>query len=220
MAELVWDKVDERTYETGVDHGVLYLRDANGAYSNGYVWNGLVSVSESPTGAEPTAMYADNIKYLNLISAEEFAATVEAFTYPDEFAACEGSIEPEVGVAIGQQNRETFGLSYRTKIGNAITPDLGHKIHLIYGAIAAPTERGYQTVNESPEAITFSWELSTTPVEVPGFKPTATVTIDTTKTDATTLGLLTSILYGTQTNEPRLPLPSEIFELFGSPIGG
>lgn len=218
MAELVWDKVDERIYETGVDHGVLYLRDAEGDYSNGYVWNGLVSVSESPTGAEPTAMYADNIKYLNLISAEEFAATIEAFTYPDEFAACEGSVEPEVGVSIGQQNRETFGLAYRTKIGSALDPDLGHKIHLIYGAIAAPTERGYQTVNESPEAITFSWELSTTPVEVPGFKPTATITIDTTKVDSVALGLLTSILYGTETNEPRLPLPSEIFELFGTGV--
>lgn len=216
MSKIVWDKAGEHFYETGVDRGVLYPT-LNGKYQSGVPWNGLTSVSESPSGAESTAQYADNIKYLNLISAEEFGATVEAFTYPDEFAVCDGSAEPVPGVMIGQQARRPFGLSYRTLLGNDLAgTEYGYKIHLIYGATAAPSERAYATVNDSPEAITFSWSVTTTPVEVPGFKPTASLTIDSTKVSADTLAKLEDILYGSSDAEPRLPMPEEVFELIGS----
>lgn len=217
MARLQWDQVGERFYETGVDRGVLYIPDGTGDYVEGHVWNGLVSVSESPTGAEATPQYADNIKYLNLISREEFEATVEAFTYPDEFAQFDGTAEPEPGVLIGQQTRGTFGLAYRTLVGNDVDgEDHGYKLHLIYGAMAAPTEKAYGTVNESPEAITFSWELTTTPVAVTGHKNTATLVIDSTKVDAADLEALETILYGDEVEEPRLPLPDEIIGMFAA----
>lgn len=216
MAALVWDQTGEKIYETGVDHGVLYIPNALGVYANGYAWNGLTSVSESPSGAEPTAQYADNIKYLNLVSAEEFGATIEAFTYPDEFGQCDGSAAPVEGVLLGQQGRRSFGLAYRTLVGNDLEgTDFGYKLHLIYGATARPSEKAYNTVNDSPEAITFSWELSTTPVSVTGFKPTASITIDSTKTDATDLAALETILYGAAATEPRLPLPDEVLTLLG-----
>lgn len=216
MAKIVWDRAGEHFYETGVDHGVLYPTTA-GAYGKGVAWNGLTSVSESPSGAESTAQYADNIKYLNLISAEEFGATVEAFTYPDEFAVCDGSAEPVKGIMIGQQNRRPFGLAYRTLIGNDLEgTEYGYKLHLIYGATASPSERAYATVNDSPEAITFSWEVTTTPVEVPGYKPTASLIIDSTKVSPTNLAKLEEILYGTETEEPRLPMPEEVIALMGT----
>jgi hypothetical protein len=212
---LKWDQVGERVYETGVDRGVLYLPNGQGEYEEGVVWNGLVSVSESPSGAEPTPQYADNIKYLNLVSAEEFGATIEAFTYPDEFAQFDGTAEVQPGVLVGQQIRGTFGLSYRSLLGDdVVATDRGYKLHLVYGALAAPTEKAYNTVNESPEAITFSWELSTTPIEVPGFKPSATLVVDSTKVEAATLQELEDLLYGTETDEARLPLPAEIIDLF------
>jgi hypothetical protein len=215
MARLKWDQTGERVYETGVDHGVLYAPNNDGEYNEGFVWNGLVSVSESPSGAEATPQYADNIKYLNLVSAEEFGATIEAFTYPDEFAQFDGTAEPQPGVLVGQQTRGTFGLAYRTLVGNDVAgTDLGYKLHLIYGALAAPTEKAYNTVNESPEAITFSWELTTTPVEVPGHKPSATLVVDSTKVDPAKLEALENILYGSEGTEPRLPLPSEVIDLF------
>lgn len=219
VGKLEWDKTGERRYETGVDHGVLYLRNASGVYDSGYAWNGLTTVTESPSGAESSAQYADNIKYLNLVSAEEFGATIEAFTYPDEFALCDGTASPSDGVIIGQQSRSTFGLAYRTKIGNDVAGDsLGYKIHLIYGAQAAPSEKAYATINDSPEAITFSWELSTTPVNVPDFKPSATLVVDSTKVEADALAALEEILYGTATLSPRLPLPAEVIALFkGTP---
>ena len=213
---LVWDAVGKRYYETGVDHGVLYLRDKTGAYTKGVAWNGLTAVSEAPSGAESNPQYADNIKYLNLVSAEEFSATIEAFTYPDEFEECDGSATLATGVSIGQQNRKTFGFSYRTKIGNDVAgQDLGYKIHLVYGCLAAPSERGYQTVNDSPEALTFSWEVSTTPVPVTGFKPTATVTVNSRTTDPAKLKALEDLLYGTNTAEARLPMPNAIAALIG-----
>lgn len=219
MTRLKWDQVGERVYETGVDHGVLYIPNAGGVYANGYAWNGLVSVTESPSGAEATPIYADNIKYLNLISTEEFGATIEAFTYPNEFAQCDGSAAPVAGVAIGQQSRKMFGLAYRTRVGNDVdATDHGYKIHLIYGALAAPTEKAYNTINDSPEAITFSWELTTTPVEVPGFKPTATLVIDSTVVNAAALSTLEDILYGTAGVDARMPLPEEIFALFSGTV--
>lgn len=221
---LRWDQIGERLYETGVDRGVLYIPDSSGHYLEGYAWNGLVSVSESPTGAEVTPQYADNIKYLNLVSREEFGATIEAFTYPDEFAQFDGSAEPSPGVLIGQQNRGTFGLAYRTQVGNDVVhTDYGYKLHLIYGAMASPTEKAYGTVNESPEALTFSWELSTVPVEVNNYKPTASLVIDSTKVDLAKLQELEAILYGVdgesgeppiEAVEPRLPLPDEIIAMF------
>lgn len=214
MSKLVWDKVEDRLYETGVDHGVLYTVD-KGTYGNGVVWNGLTGVTESPSGAESTGQYADNIKYLNLTSAEDFGATIEAYTYPDEFALCDGSAEIATGVMIGQQTRKTFGFSYRTKIGDSDSDSKGYKIHIIYGAKASPSERAYSTVNDSPEALTFSWEISTTPVNVTGHSPTASVTIDSTKTNATKLAALEAILYGSEENEARLPLPDEIVEIVG-----
>jgi hypothetical protein len=217
MAEIVWDAPGTRVYETGVDHGVLYLPDVTGAYNTGFAWNGLVSVSESPSGAEATPQYADNIKYLNLVSAEEFGATIEAFTYPDEFAQCDGTASPEEGLFIGQQRRKTFGLSYRTLIGNDIdATDHGYKLHLIYGALAAPTEKAYNTVNDSPEAITFSWELTTTPVAVPGFKPAAQLTLDSTKVSSVKMALIEDLLYGASASEPALPLPAEIISILAA----
>lgn len=216
MSKLVWDKVGERQYETGVDHGVLYpYNTTSKEYDNGVAWNGLTGVTESPSGAEATPLYADNIKYLNLRSTEEFGATVECYTYPDEFEKLDGSKSLAAGVNIGQQSRGTFGLSYRTKIGNDTELDEhGYKLHLIYGATASPSERAYQTVNDSPEAITFSYELTTTPVDVKDAKPTALLTIDSTKVDATKLKSLEDILYGTEEKEPRLPLPDEVAEIF------
>lgn len=212
--KLKWDKVTERFYETGVEKGVLY-RIEEGEYSKGVAWNGLTSVNESPSGAEPTALYADNIKYLNLVSVEEFEGTIEAYTYPDEFNACQGYVEVAPGVVAGQQNHEQFGLSYVTRLGNDEKgSEYGYKIHLVYGAQARPTEKGYETINDSPDAITFSWEFSTTPVEVAeNVKPTATLVIDSSKCDAEKIKALENILYGTDDNEPRLPLPSEVIEL-------
>ena len=213
MAKIAWDKTGERFYETGVKNGVLYIQEG-GAYPKGVAWNGLTAVTESPSGAEATPLYADDIKYLNLLSAEEFGATIEAYTYPDEFAACDGSAALVDGVMIGQQARKTFGLCYRTTIGNDTNGnDYGYKLHIIYGALAAPSEKAYATINDSPEAITFSWEVTTTPVNVTGAKPTASITIDSTKADPTKLAALEDILYGKDGepgNEPRLPLPDEI----------
>lgn len=215
MVALAWDAVGERTYETGVDRGVLYLPSALGVYDTGYAWNGLTAISEAPSGAEPSAQYADNIKYLNLVSAEEFGATIEAFTYPEQFGVCDGTAIPMKGVAIGQQARKSFGLSYRTLKGNDVDgTDHGYKIHLVYGCLAAPSEKAYATVNDSPEAITFSWEVTTSPVEVPGLKPTAVITIDSTEVDAEDLLALEAILYGSDLVEARLPLPAEILTLF------
>ena len=213
MSKIKWDQTGERYYETGVSKGVLYPY-ANNAYANGVAWNGLINVSESPEGAEATPLYADNIKYLNLMSAEEFKATIEAYTYPDEFAACNGEASLEEGVSIGQQKRSQFGLSYQTKIGNDVDSELGYKIHLVYGALAAPSEKAYATVNDSPEAITFSWEISTTPVEVPGFKPTASLVIDSTKVNKEKLAQFEAMLYGDESNEAKLSLPSEVAALF------
>lgn len=216
MPKLEWDKTSERLYETGVRNGVLYPM-SNGAYPLGVPWNGLTAVTESPSGAEATALYADDIKYLELRSTEEFGATVEAYTYPKEFEACDGSAEIADGVTIGQQPRQVFGMSYRTVVGNDTELDnYGYKLHLIYGATASPSEKGYQTINDSPEAITFSWELSTTPVNVTGFKPTASLVIDSTKVDAAKLAALEAILYGDEENDARLPLPDEIITLFNT----
>ena len=213
MAKIKWDKTGERLYETGVKNGVLYVQEG-GAYPKGVAWNGLTAVTESPSGAEATPLYADDIKYLNLLSAEEFGATIEAYTYPDEFAECDGSAALADGVMIGQQARKTFGLCYRTTIGNDTDGnDHGYKLHIIYGALAAPSEKAYATINDSPEAITFSWEVTTTPVNVTGAKPTASITIDSTKATPEKLAALEDILYGKDGepgNEPRLPLPDEI----------
>lgn len=218
MAKLVWDKTGDRLYETGVKNAVLYVRDSGGAYSKGVAWNGITAVTESPSGAESNPLYADDIKYLNLISNEDFGATIEAYTYPDEFAECDGSAEIVAGVKIGQQKRKTFGLCYRTTLGNDVDGnDHGYKLHIIYGATAAPSERAYATINDSPEAITMSWELSTTPVTVTGFKPTAHLEIDSTKVKAEELAAFEDILYGKDGAEqtgPRLPLPDEIAGLF------
>ncbi len=216
-APLTWDQTGERFYETGVDHGVLFVYDAaNHQYGEGIAWNGLTNVSEKPSGAEATALYADNIKYLNLISNEEFGATIEAYTYPDEFAECDGSASLAEGVLIGQQKRKTFAFSYQTKIGNDVDgSDKGYKIHIVYGCLAAPTEKGYATINDSPEAITFSWEITTTPVEVEGFKPTACVTIDSTKADATKLETLKAWLYGSTQNNSTLPTIEKLLDIFG-----
>lgn len=215
MAKLTWDQVGERLYESGVKKGVLFLQNASGLYPLGVAWNGLSSVSEKPSGAEASPLYADDIKYVNIMSAEEFAATIEAYTYPDEFAACDGSAEIATGVAIGQQKRSVFGLAYQTAIGNDVDGlDHGYKLHLIYGALAAPSEKGYQTINDSPEAINFSWEISTTPVEVTGKKPTASLVIDSTKVDSAKLATFEGILFGTTEADARLPLPDEIATLF------
>ncbi len=213
MSKLVWDKTGERLYETGVKNGVLYVQEG-GVYPTGVVWNGLTAVTESPSGAEATPLYADDIKYLNLMSAEEFGATIEAYMYPDEFAVCDGSAALADGVYIGQQARKTFGLSYVTTVGNDVDNNAhGYKLHIIYGCLAAPSEKGYSTINDSPEAITFSWEVSTTPVNVEGFKPTASIVIDSTKADADKLAALEAVLYGSESAEARLPLPDEIKQI-------
>ena len=223
MSKIVWDKTGEHFYETGVKNGVIYPQSTGGTYPKGVAWNGLTAVTESPSGAEATALYADDIKYLNLLSVEEFGATVEAYTYPDEFAECDGSAEIATGVSIGQQKRKAFGMCYKTTLGNDVDGnEHGYKLHIIYGAMAAPTEKGYATINDSPEAITFSWELTTTPVSVKGAKPTASLVIDSTKADPAKLKALEEILYGKDGTgdggsvgavDPRLPLPDEIAEL-------
>lgn len=218
MAALVWDKTGERFYETGVKNGVLYVYDTTQKkYGTGVAWNGLTAVTESPSGAEATALYADDIKYLNLLSTEEFGATIEAYTYPDEFAECDGSATLSDGVFIGQQKRKTFGMAYKTTLGNDTDGnDHAYKLHIIYGALAAPSEKAYATINDSPEAITFSWEVTTTPVEVTGHKPTASITIDSTKADPTKLAALEKKLFGDTETEPTLPLPDEIATLFSA----
>lgn len=221
MSRIVWDKTGDRYYETGVDHCVLYHINQGGGYDNGVAWNGITAINETPSGADANPLYADNIKYLNLIAAEDFGATIEAYTYPDEWAVCDGSAEISNGVIAGQQARKTFGLSFRTKVGNDVDgQDHGYKLHLIYGALASPSERGYQTVNDSPEAITFSWTVTTTPVDINtgNFKPTASITIDSRKFTSITdpqnyLGALEDILYGTADTDPILPLPDKVIEI-------
>lgn len=216
MTKLVWDQTGERFYETGVKNGVLYPQES-GKYPKGVAWNGLTAVTQSPSGAEATPLYADDMKYLNLYSAEEFAATVEAYTYPDEFAECDGSAELAIGVSLGQQPRKAFGMAYKTVIGNDVDANKhGYKIHLIYGAMAAPSEKAYSTINDSPEAITFSWELSTTPVSVDGFEPTAYIEIDSTKVEPTKLAALEKKLFGDADTEAQLPLPDEIKTLMNA----
>ena len=214
MSKIVWDAIGDHIFETGVRNGVLYLKGAEGTYDTGVAWNGLTSVSESPEGAEPTDLYADDIKYLTLMSAENFKATIEAYTYPVEFEECDGSATIAKGVVIGQQSRKPFGLCYRTSIGNDTDGnEHGYKLHIVYGCQASPSEKQYSTINDSPEAITFSWEVNTTPVNVTGKKPTATLIIDSTKADKAKLTALEAILYGSEQTEPRLPLPDEIATL-------
>ena len=217
MSKLVWDQTGDREYETGVKNGVLYPQGEGGTYPKGVAWNGLISVTESPSGAEATALYADDIKYLNLMSNEEFGATIEAYMSPEEFDQCDGTASLATGVSIGQQKRKTFGMAYKTTIGNDVDGnDHGYKIHLIYGALAAPSEKAYSSINDSPEAMTLSWEVSTTPVTVNGFKPTATVVIDSTKADPEKLAALEAILFGSEEKEARLPLPDEIVSIIGT----
>lgn len=217
---LVWDQTGEKTYETGVKQCALYLQDTLGNYTTGIAWNGITGVTESPSGAEKTKLYADDTVYANLVSAEEFGATIEAYTYPDEFAECDGSAEIADGVTIGQQERKPFGLAYKTTVGNDVKSNsYGYKLHIIYGCLASPSEKSYATINDSPEAITFSWEVQTTPVNVTGKKPTASLVIDSTKADATKLAALEKILYGDTATEPRLPLPDEIAELMKKTLG-
>ena len=217
MSALIWDQDGQRLYETGVDRGVCYPMNDQGVYTPGVAWNGLSAVNEKPSGAEASAVYADNIKYLNLMSAEEFGAGIEAYTYPDEFAECDGSAEIATGVYIGQQPRKKFGLSYRTVLGNDVkSNEYGYKLHLVYGCMAQPSEKGYSTINDSPEAITFSWELTTTPVSVTGFKPTAIITIDSTKTTKAKMEALEAILYGGENTDARLPLPDEVKTLMAA----
>jgi hypothetical protein len=219
MTRLAWDAAGDHLYETGVDHGVLYIPTNLGVYSTGVPWNGLTTVTESPGGAESNKQYADNQVYLNLLSAEEFGATLEAFTYPDSFGQCDGTATPTPGVSVGQQNRKPFGLAYRTRVGNDVAgSDAGYKLHLIYGATAAPSERAYTTINDSPEAITFSWDLTTAPVNVTGLKPTASLTVDSTKVSSTALTNLENILFGTAGVDPRLPLPDEVLALFAGTL--
>lgn len=218
MAPLTWDQVGDKVYETGVDRGVLYLPNESGVYDAGYAWNGLVTVTESPSGAEPSAQYADNIKYLNLVSAEEFGATIEAFTYPDQFAECDGTALPHPGVAVGQQGRKMFGLCYRTMVGNDVDgSDYGYKLHLLYGCQAAPSEKAYSTVNDSPEAITFSWDVTTTPAPVTGLKPTALIVVDSTVVDPADLAALEALLYGAGATPAALPTPDAVIALFAGP---
>ena len=214
MAKLVWDQSGQKFFETGISNGVLYVSDGQGGYLNGVAWNGLISVAENPSGAESNPVYADNIKYLNIISAEEFGATIEAYTYPDEFMECDGSAQVVAGVNIGQQARKSFGISYRTRVGNDVAGDnLGYKIHVIYNCQAAPSGKTYSTVNESPEAITFSWEVTTTPVPVEGYRPTATVVFDSTKIDAGKMAAVENALYGGASSEPGLPSIEELLAL-------
>lgn len=219
MTALMWDKTAERFYETGVDHGVLYVQKADGTYENGVVWNGLTAVTEKPDGAEPNDLYADNIKYASLRSAETFGATIEAYMYPEEFAQCDGSAAVSAGVYIGQQKRKPFGFCYRTLVGNdtASDTDDGYMLHIIYNATASPSEKNHETVNDSPDAITMSWDLDTTPVafeDHPTYKPTATITINSTKCDATKLKTLEDTLYGTANAEPTLPSPDDVIDIF------
>lgn len=217
--KLVWDNAGERKYETGVKMAVLYPQ-VSGLYPKGVAWNGVTAITESPSGAEASPLYADDIKYLNLMSNEELGLSVEAYTYPDEFAACDGSAEIANGVSIGQQTRTPFGISYRTTLGNDTeSNDYGYKLHLVYGCLAAPSEKAYATINDSPEAITFSWELTTTPVSVDGFKPTASITIDSTKVDPVKLASLEDILYGSVETEARLPLPNEVAQIMSAAEG-
>lgn len=214
MTKILWDQVGERRYETGVDQGVLYIPNA-GLYDTGFAWNGLTAVTEQPSGAEAQPLYADNIKYLNLIGAEEFGASIEAFTYPEQFAQCDGTAVPQVGVSVGQQTRKSFGLSYRTKLGNDVSgTDYGYKLHLVYGAMAAPSEKAYSTVNDSPEALSFSWDVTTVAVPVTGLKPTAVLTIDSSKVNSANLASLEAALYGGAATTPRLPLPDEVIAMF------
>lgn len=218
MPKLTWDQSGQRFYETGVDHGVLYLPNETGVYDTGVAWNGLTSVSEAPSGAEANPQYADNIKYLNLTSAEEFGATLEAFTYPVEFAECDGTASPAPGVTIGQQPRKSFGLSYRTKVGNDLDGvSHGYKLHLVYSAMAAPSEKAYNTINDSPEAITFSWELTTTPVAVTGHEPTAVIVVDSRDATPTQMAALEALLYGDETEDASLPTPDEVITLMTTP---
>ena len=220
MSKLVWDVVGERNYETGVSKGALYPM-VSGAYPKGVAWSGLTTVTETASGAEATPLYADNIKYLNLMSVEELGGTIEAYTAPDEFGACDGTAELTTGVSIGQQPRQTFGLAYQTILGNDTENNKhGYKIHLIYGALASPTERSYATVNDSPEAMTMSWDFSTTPVSVTGFEPTSLVVIDSTKVDAEKLAAFEAIIYGSEDQEARLPLPNEVATLLGAQAAG
>jgi hypothetical protein len=214
MAKLVFNNVGERLFETGVKNGVLYVMGDDGTYENGVVWNGLTAVTESPSGAETTPLYADDVKYVVIYAAEEFGATVEAYTYPEEFEECDGSASIFEGVTIGQQTRKSFGMCYKTSVGNDVQgQDFGYKIHIIYGAKAAPSEKSYSTINDSPEAVTFSWELSTVPVPVEGFNPTATMVIDSTRVPAEKMTLIENKLYGTESEEATLPLPNELLEL-------
>ena len=215
MTALVWDDAGNRFYETGIDRGVVYPIDGAGAYPIGYACNGLVSVSENPSGAEPSPLYADNIKYLTLISAEEFGLTIEAYTYPDEFALLDGSVEPQTGVFLGQQPRGVFGLAYRSKIGNDVDgQDHAYKLHLVYGCLASPSEKAYQTINESPEAITFSWEVSTTPPIATGYLPTASIIIDSRTADGTDLAAFELVIFGDVATDPNLPLPDAVIAAF------
>jgi hypothetical protein len=218
MTKITWDGHGDKKYENGVDHGVLYRRNSSGVYDAGYAWNGLTTVTESPSGAESNKKYADNIVYANLISAEMLDATIEAFTYPDEFAECDGSAELAPGVTIGQQTRQPFGLSYRTLVGSDANPELGYKLHLLYGANAAPTEKAFASVNDSPENITFSWSVSTTPIDVAGKKPTSLLVVDSTKVSPSNLAALEAILYGTPGTDPRLPLPLEVAAIFAGTL--
>lgn len=217
MSKLVWDATGERLYETGVSNGVIYPQSSSGTYPKGAAWNGLTAITESPSGAEPTALYADNIKYLNLMSAEEFGFSIEAYTYPPEFAECNGEAPLATGVSITQQKRKQFGLSYKSLIGNDVDGDsYGYKLHLVYGALAAPSEMAHNSVNDSPEATTMSWECSTTPVTVAGFKPTSHIVIDSTKADPTKLAALEAKLYGAEAGDAMLPLPDEVATLMGT----
>lgn len=229
MSAIVWDKTGERIYESGVDHGVLYPQNDTGAYAGGVAWNGLIGITESPSGAESNPQYADNIKYLDLMSAEEFGATIEAYMYPVEFEECDGTAEVAPGVTIGQQNRKTFGMSYRTKVGNDVAgQDYGYKLHLFWGAKASPSEKNFQTINDSPEATTFSWEVTTTPVVLTTinpktkkvYNPTASMVVNSTKVDATKLAALEKILYGDTESEPRLPTPDEVIAIFAPAEAG
>lgn len=216
MPTITWHDTGDKIYETGIDRGVLYLRDPDGEYSDGEAWNGLISVTESPSGAEPTKNYADNSVYVTMVSVEEFGATVECYTYPDSFSLCNGEAQPTAGVFVGQQDRVTFGLAYRTLVGNDVNANNhGYKLHLVYGALASTSDKAYQTVNDSPEAITFSYELSTTPVNISGLKPTALLTIDSTTVTAAGLAALEAALYGDDSDDARLPLPDEVLTLLG-----
>ncbi len=219
MPKLEWDKTGERFYESGTKRGVLYVQNNDGSYGNGVAWNGLTAVSESPSGAEPTDLYADDAKYASMRSAETFGATIEAYTYPDEFAQCDGSAELVPGVMVGQQARKAFGFSYVTQVSNDVNLD-AYKIHLVYGATASPSEKAYTTINDSPDAITFSWTVETTPVNVTGMKPTSTIVIDTRKLDSGKVKAIEDILYGTDSAEARLPLPDEVKTIIGGSIAG